>query len=315
MVVPTVKLNNGCTIPIVGLGTWKSKPGEVKQAVVEAITAGYRHIDCAFAYGNEEEVGAGIKQKIDDGTVTRNDLFITSKVWNTFHSFNKVEVAIRQSLKNLGLDYLDLYLIHWPMGYQENTVLFPKDDEGKFIFSDVDYLETWKGLEHCAKLGLTKSIGMSNFNSLQLKRILDNTTIKPVVNQVECHPYLNNSKLIQFCKEHDIVVTAYSPLGSPDRPWAKPEDPVIFEDPKLKELAQKYNRSPVQIILRFQTQRGVVVIPKSVTKERIVDNLNCTDFELTEEDVKYIETFDCNGRVCALDWVKDHPYYPFNVEF
>lgn len=314
MAVPTLKLDSGYDIPIVGLGTWKSKPGEVTQAVIHAIEAGYRHIDCAFVYGNEGEVGTGIKAKIDDCTATRQDLFITSKVWNTFHSYNKVEENLRMSLKNLGTNYLDLYLIHWPMGYQENTEIFPKDENGKFIYSDIDYLETWKAMEYCVEIGLTRSIGVSNFNSQQLQRLLDNCRVKPAVLQIECHPYLNNAKMIQFCKERGIVVTAYSPLGSPDRPWAKPGDPVLTEHQTLKTVAQKYNRTVAQVILRYQTQRGVVVIPKSVTKERIIQNLRCTDFDLSEEDIKLIESFDCNGRVCKLEWVNDHPHYPFNLE-
>jgi len=312
---PTVKLNNGIDIPVLGLGTWKSPPGQVEQAVKDAIDAGYRHFDCAFAYGNETEVGNGIRTKIQEGVVKREDLFITSKVWNTFHSQAAVMEGMNGSLKNLGLEYLDLFLIHWPMGYLENAALFPKDEEGKFICSDVDYLDTWRGMENCVKLGLTKSIGVSNFNSEQLQRILDHCVIKPVCNQVECHPYLNQSKLIQFCKERDVLVTGYSPLGSPDRPWAKPGDPVLMDDSKLKQLAAKYNKTVPQILLRYQIQRGVVVIPKSVTKERIISNLNCFDFTLNDDDIKYIDTFDCNGRVCGLEWVNFHPYYPFHIEF
>jgi len=315
MAVPMVKLNNGLEMPIVGLGTWKSKPNEVKNAVIYAIEAGYRHIDCAYAYQNEDEVGAALKEKFGDGTITRKDIWITSKIWNTFHSKDRVEICLRETLKNLGLEFLDLCLIHWPHGFQEGGDVFPKDAEGNTLTSNVDWMETWKALEECQKKGLTRSIGLSNFNSEQIKRCLDNCTIKPVVNQIESHPYLNNKKLVKFCQDHGIAVTAYSPLGSPDRPWAKPDDPVLMDDPKLKELEKKYNRSVVQIILRYQTQRGVIAIPKSVTKSRIEHNLHCTDFDLTEEDIKYIDSFDCNGRICALAHLKSHPHYPFNLEF
>jgi len=315
MAVPMVKLNNGLEMPIVGLGTWKSKPNEVKNAVIYAIEAGYRHIDCAYAYQNEDEVGAGLKQKFDDGTITRKDIWITSKIWNTFHSYDRVEVCLRETLKNLGLDYLDLCLIHWPHGFQEGGDVFPKDADGNTLISDVDWMETWKALEECQKKGLTRSIGLSNFNSQQIKRVLDNCTIKPAVLQIESHPYLNNKKLVKYCQDLGIAVTAYSPLGSPDRPWAKPDDPILMDDPKLKELEKKYNRSVVQIILRYQTQRGVIAIPKSVTKSRIEHNLHCTDFDLSEEDIKYIDSFDCNGRICALVHLKSHPHYPFNIEF
>ncbi|KAK4323143.1 hypothetical protein Pmani_006143 [Petrolisthes manimaculis] len=377
---PSVKLNNGKKMPIHGLGTWKSKPGEVTQAVKDAIACGYRHLDCALVYGNEAEVGVAIKAKIEDGTVKREDLFITSKLWNTFHSKSLVVPTLKESLTNLGLDYLDLYLIHWPMGYKENAELFPKDDKGKFLFTDVDYLDTWSGMEDAVAQGLTKSIGVSNYNSEQIQRTLDNCKIKPVTNQeggekfptnadgttafsdvdyieawqgledalsqglvhsigvsnfnkdqiervlssgnivpvtnqIECHPYLNQKKLIDWCRTKNIYITAYSPLGSPDRPWAKPEDPLLLEEPKLVAIAEKYKRTPAQIAIRYQVQRDVIVIPKSVTKSRIESNLQVFDFKLSSEDMKTIDSFDCNGRALHLDWVKEHKYWPFNTEF
>ncbi|KAK8387045.1 hypothetical protein O3P69_018009 [Scylla paramamosain] len=312
---PMVTFNNGQQYPILGLGTWKSKPGEVCQAVKDAISCGYRHIDGALIYGNESEVGAAIKAKIEDGTVTREDLFITSKCWNTYHSQHLVLPTLKESLTNLGLDYLDLYLIHWPMGYQEGGAKFPADSNGKTLFSDVDYLETWKGLEEAQKSGLTKSIGVSNFNKKQIERVLAEGTIKPVTNQIECHPYLNQRKMIDFCRSKGIYVTAYSPLGSPDRPWAKPDDPQLMDDPKIVAIAEKYKKTPAQILIRYQIQRDVIVIPKSVTKSRIESNFQVFDFELSPEDMKTIDTFDCNGRVLHLSWVNDHKHYPFHDEF
>ncbi|KAJ9579568.1 hypothetical protein L9F63_004753 [Diploptera punctata] len=312
--VPRVKLNNGLEFPLFGLGTWKSKPGEVTQAVKDAIDIGYRHIDCAHVYGNEPEVGAAIKAKLEDKTVKREDLFITSKLWNTFHRPDLVEPSIKKTLSDLGLEYLDLYLIHWPMGYKEDGDLFPEKD-GKTLYSDVDYVDTWKEMEKLVDKGYTKSIGVSNFSAPQLDRILAIAKIKPVTNQVECHPYLNQKKLLDYCKSKNIVITAYSPLGSPDRPWAKPDDPQLMDDPKLKNVAEKYHKTPAQILLRYQIQRGNITIPKSVTKSRIEQNFNIFDFELADEDMKYIDTFDCDGRVCHLNWIKDHKHYPFNVEF
>ncbi|XP_046385454.1 aldo-keto reductase family 1 member B1-like [Ischnura elegans] len=313
--VPNVKLSSGFDMPIFGLGTWKSKPGEVTEAVKYAIDAGYRHIDCAHVYGNESEVGAGIKAKIDEGVVKREDLFVTSKLWNTFHSVDKVIPACKTTLKNLGLDYLDLYLIHWPLGYQEGGELFPKDANDKTLYSDVDYVDTWKGMEACVTEGLSKSIGVSNFNSHQIDRVLAVAKIKPAVNQIECHPYLNQAKLMEYCKSKGIAVTAYSPLGSPDRPWAKPDDPKLTEDPKLVELSKKYKKSTAQILLKYQVQRGNITIPKSVNKSRIEENIKIFDFELAPEDMAYIDTFDCNGRVCHMMWCNDHKHFPFGIEF
>lgn len=298
--VPKVKLNTGFEIPIFGLGTWKSKAGEVEQAVKDAIDIGYRHIDCAHVYGNEKEVGAALKAKLVDGTIKREDIFITSKLWNTYHRPDLVEKNLRITLNDLGLDYLDLYLIHWPCGYKEEGETFPFDAAGKMQFSEVDYLDTWKALEELVRKKLVRSIGLSNFNKAQITRILAEGSIPPAVLQIECHPYLNQTNLIEFAKSKGIAVTAYSPLGSPDRPWAKPGDPQLLEDPKLKELATKYNKTPAQVLLRYQIDRGVITIPKSVTKSRILQNISIFDFKLSADDIAYLNTFDCNGRLCAL---------------
>jgi len=310
--VPTVKFNNGEIFPIFGLGTWKSKPGEVTQAVKDAIDIGYRHIDGAHVYGNEKEVGDAIKAKIAEGVVKREDLYITSKLWNTYHRPDLVEPALRVTLKNLGLDYLDLYLIHWPFALKEGGDLFPVDSAGNYIYSDVDYVDTWKALEETVKKGLTKSIGISNFNKRQIERLLKNSTIAPVTNQIEVHPYLVQAKLSEFCKSKDIVVTAYSPLGSPDRPWAKPDDPQLLEDPKIKKLAEKYKKTPAQVVIKYQVQRGHITIPKSVTKSRIKENFDIWNFELTPQDIELINTFDCNGRICPEEKAFTHKDHPFS---
>jgi aldehyde reductase len=312
-----VKLNNGYTFPLLGLGTWKSEPGQVTQAVKDAIDAGYRHIDCAHVYGNEHEVGEGINAKIAEGVIKREDIFVTSKLWNTFHAPKDVRPAIERTLKNLNLSYLDLYLIHWPMGYQESgTELFPRNEAGDILYSDVDYLDTYKALETLVDAGLTKSIGLSNFNARQVDRICSNARIQPVVNQVECHPYLNQARLSAHCKSKNIVITAYSPLGSPDRPWAQPGEPLLMEDPKLHAIAKKYNKTVAQILIRYQIQKGHAVIPKSVNKDRIISNFQVFDFELSDADIKEIDTFDCNGRFCPLSGATSHPYHPFaNDEF
>ncbi|CAH2101485.1 unnamed protein product [Euphydryas editha] len=314
--VPKVKFSNGYECPILGIGTWKSKPGEVTQAVKDAIDIGYRHIDCAFVYGNEKEVGEAITQKIADGTVKREDLFITSKLWNTFHRPDLVRGALQQTLKNLNLQYLDLYLIHWPQAYKEDGELFPADESGKILFSDVDYVDTWKAMEPLVNEGLVKSLGISNFNSKQVKRLLEHATVKPVVNQVECHPYLNQVRLKQFCESHGILLTAYSPLGSPDRPWAKPGDTQLLDDPKLKAIADKIGKTVAQVLIRYQIDRGIIVIPKSVNKSRIASNFDVFDFKLSAEDLQLINSFDCNGRFVPMTASLGHKYHPFeNDEF
>ncbi|XP_046455158.1 aldo-keto reductase family 1 member B1-like [Daphnia pulex] len=314
--VPKVKLNNGHEMPILGLGTWKSKPGEVTQAVKDAIDAGYRHFDCAFVYQNEAEVGQALTEKMASGVVKREELFITSKLWNTFHSPESVEPALKKSLSLLGLDYLDLYLIHWPISLiDKEGELFPKDDNDKLLYKSADHVDTWRAMEKCVEQGLVRSIGLSNFNSKQIQHVLDNCKIKPVVNQVECHPYLNQKRLIDFCKERDIHITAYSPLGSPDRPWAKPEDPSLLADPKIKAIADNYKKSTAQLLIRYQVERGVIVIPKSVTKTRIEQNFDIFDFQIGESDMQYIDSLDCNGRFCHVTWMNDSPDFPFSIEF
>lgn len=279
---------------------FQSKPGEVTQAVKDAIDAGYRHIDCAHVYQNENEVGEGIAAKIADGTVKREDLFVVSKLWNTMHRPDLVKPALEATLKHLKLAYLDIYLIHWPMAYKEDGPLFPEDANGKVLYSDVDYVDTWKEMEKCVEAGLTKSIGVSNFNSKQLERLLSSCKIKPVTNQVECHPYLPQNKLAAHHKALGVVLTAYSPLGSPDRPWATPDDPKLLDEPKLKAIADKYKKEPAQILIRYQLDKGNIVIPKSVTKSRIISNANVFDFNLTAEDIAAIDGFECNGRFVPL---------------
>ncbi|XP_023242823.1 aldose reductase-like isoform X2 [Centruroides sculpturatus] len=280
-----VQLSNGYKVPLVGLGTWKSKLGEGKQAIKDAIELGYRHIDCALFYENEEEIGEAIKEKIDDGTVKREELFITSKCWNTYHSKDKVLESCQKSLKALKLDYLDLFLVHWPMGY--------------------------KGMEECHKRGYVRSIGISNFNISQIKRLWENANIKPVMNQVESHPYLNQLELLEFCNRLNIKVTAYCPLGAPYRYGSKPGEKNLLEDPKLKEIASKYNKTTAQVALRYQIQRGVIVIPKSSNKERLKSNIEIFDFQLSQDEMKAIEGLNCNIRTCPMIEVKNHPYYPF----
>ncbi|XP_065360470.1 aldo-keto reductase family 1 member B1-like isoform X1 [Calliphora vicina] len=316
ILAPTVKLNNGYEMPIFGLGTYESKNNEGEIAVKHAIDVGYRHIDTAYFYQNEAEIGKAIKDKIAEGVVKREEIFLVTKLWNIHHEPERVEGACRKQLQLLGLDYIDLYLMHLPVGYKfvNEESLLPKDEAGTLQLSDVDYLDTYKAMEKLVKLGLVRSIGVSNFNSQQLQRILDNCEIKPVTNQVECSPALNQRKLTQFCKERDITLTAYSPLGRPKPADNKPE---FYFSAKTKALAEKYKKTPAQIVLRYLVDIGVIPIPKSSNPQRIAENFNIFDFKLSAEDIAVMDTFHTGERLVPFNLVKaqNHKYFPFNIEF
>ena len=243
-------------------------------AIKSAINSGYRHFDCAYIYFNEEVIGRAIRESIaeSNGTLKREDFFIVSKCFNIFHSKEKVRKSIDDCLARFGLDYVDCYLIHWPMGFKEDTVDNPVDEKGFVIPSDVHYIDTYKYMEELVATGKTKSIGLSNFNVEQVRDILNSCKIRPVCNQFEVHPLCQMNELVEFCQKNEIVVVAYAPMGAPDRFWGKPGDPVLLEQPQLVELAKRKNKSTAQIILRWLVQRGIVPIPKSVTPKRIQEN-------------------------------------------
>lgn len=260
----TTTLHNGVKMPWFGLGVFKVQEGEeVVESVKAAIKNGYRSIDTAAVYKNEEGVGQGIRES----GVPREELFITSKVWNADQGYETTLQAYETSLAKLGLEYLDLYLIHWP---------------GK-----TKYKETWKALEKLYKDGRVRAIGVSNFKIHHLEDLMSEAEIKPMVNQVEFHPHLTQSELLEFCQIEGIQLEAWSPL----------KQGQLLSEPTINEIAEKYGKTPAQIILRWDLQKKVVTIPKSIKEQRIIENANIFDFELTSEDVEKINGLNKNERV------------------
>lgn len=269
-------------MPAVGLGTWQSKPNEVREAVKAALLAGYRHIDTALAYGNEHEVGQGIK----DSGVPREEIWVTTKLDNPWHK--RVEEGITSSLKDLGMDYVDLYLMHWPSSTDP--------DDLKKHYPDWDFVKTWEQLQKLPSSGRVKNIGVSNFAIKNLEKLLNDPTCKtvPAVNQVELHPNNPSPKLIDYCKSKDIHCTAYSCLGSTNSPLAK--------DETLAQIAKSKGKSTAQVLLVWGLQRGTSVIPKSVTASRIEDNFKL-DFTLTDEEMQKLSSLPDRFKVCGDAWL------------
>ncbi|SPP73040.1 aldo-keto reductase family 1 member B1 [Drosophila guanche] len=306
---PKIKLSNGQEMPVLGLGTWKSFESEAYQSTKNAIDTGYRHIDTAFVYENEQEVGQAVREKIAEGVIKREEIFITTKLGGIHHDPELVERAFRLSLSNLGLEYIDLYLMHLPIGQKFHN---DSNVHGTLELTDVDYLDTWREMEKLVDLGLARGIGLSNFNAAQTERVLANCRIKPVVNQVECHPGFQQQKLREHAKQHGLVICAYCPLARPQpaRQW-----PAFIYDEQAQQLAKKYGRSTAQICLRYLIQIGVVPLPKSSNKTRIEENFKVFDFELSAEDVRAMEGYHTGQRTVPFSGMSGHKYYPFNDEF
>ncbi|KAL5330098.1 hypothetical protein ACEPPN_003622 [Leptodophora sp. 'Broadleaf-Isolate-01'] len=292
------KLNTGAVIPAVGLGTWKSEKGEVRKAVAYALKDGYRHIDAALIYGNENEVGQGIK----DSGVPRSEIFVTSKLWNT-HQHNVAD-GLQKSLDALGLDYLDLYLIHWPVRLvaNETSDLLPTNPDGsRSVDRSWDQGETWRQMEEVYKSGKVRAIGVANWSIPYLEELRKTWKVVPAVNQVELHPLLPQHELREYCDKLGILLEAYSPLGSTGAP--------IMSDPTIQDIAAKNGVSAATVLISYHVNKGVVVLPKSVTEKRISSNKEIVS--LSPEDLAVLDALTANGNAKRLNT----PLWGFDLGF
>lgn len=294
-----ITLNNGFKMPMVGFGVWRVEGKDMRDLITNAIKIGYRHFDCAADYKNEPEVGEALAGAFRTGLVKREDLFITTKLWNSDHGH--VVEACKDSLKKLQLDYLDLYLVHFPIATKHTgvgTTDSALDEDGVLeIDTNVSLETTWHAMEDLVSMGLVRSIGISNYDIFLTRDCLAYSKVKPAVNQIETHPYFQRDSLVKFCQKHGICVTAHTPLGGAVANTELFGSVSCLDDPVLKGLAAKYKRTVAQIVLRWGIQRNTVVIPKTSKLERLEKNFQVFDFELTKEDMDLIKSLERNYRI------------------
>ncbi|WP_414663347.1 aldo/keto reductase [Horticoccus sp. 23ND18S-11] len=298
---------DGGRFPLVGLGTWKLPKPQAPALVQAAIRAGYRHLDCACDYGNEPEVGAGIAAALRDGACRRDELWVTSKLWNTYHEPKHVRAACERSLRDLKLDVLDLYLVHFPiaLAYVPFDVRYPPEwffdpNAAKPAMKpiNVPYADTWGAMEELQRAGLVKRIGVCNLNISMLRDLLAGCSIRPAVHQLELHPYLTQVRQLRYCQQEQIAVSAFSPLGAPSYlplGMAQAAESVLT-DPVVTSMAAAHGRTPGQIVLRWGVQRGCTVLPKTQSPARLAENLALFDFALSAGEMAAIDGLDRHRR-------------------
>jgi len=302
-----LNLNTGSQIPSLGLGMWKIEKPILPELVQEAIKIGYRHFDCACDYGNEPQVGEGLQAAMNNGLCNREDLWVTSKLWNTYHAAEHVGPALQRSLNDLQLDYLDLYLIHFPIAskfvpfehrYPPEWFYNPEAEVPKIEIDPVPIRETWEAMEELVSQGLVKNIGICNFNCSLIRDLLSYANIRPSVLQVELHPRLTQEKLLKYCQQEEIAVTGFSPLGAESYysiGMATPEQSLLT-NPSITKIANSHERTPAQIILRWGVQRGTAIVPKTSSIERLRENFEIFDFNLSGEEMAAITALNLNQR-------------------
>lgn len=302
-----LQLPDGGALPSLGLGTWKIANELAPQVIRDAVRVGYRHFDCACDYGNESEVGAGIRLGLDDGHCKRDDLWITSKLWNTYHEPQHVRAACERSLKDLGVDELDLYLIHFPIAlafvpfeerYPPEWLFDPAAENPAMKPIKVPYSETWGAMEDLQRAGLVKRIGVSNLTISLLREVLSSCSIRPAVHQIELHPYLTQQRMVRYCHEENIAVTAFSPLGADSyiSLGMAGEEERLLADSAVLQVAAKHNKSAAQVALRWAVQRGTIPIPKTQSVPHLEENLAIYDFALSDEEMACIDALDRHRR-------------------